>query len=227
MDYECTYKTIAQLIKVYNILSNPAHWCQRKEPKEQAVTLDQAVDMVCGDDSAFQHHTDTNGIYPGDLQRGQIPEAAWFVRQALNTTAPEYGGLIYKWNEAPGRAHQDIMRLIVLSIDIASDEYDRLLAMVEAGTDCTGGGIVSRNELYKIGIEVRWFSSLIERFPDRLGEIAERIKAEVETIGSETIYLHRFPFDSEEIVIATYWDEDLDILTADADWSCLAKVPVT
>jgi hypothetical protein len=217
MDYECTYKTIAQLIKVYSILSNPAHWCQRKESKEQAVTLDQTVDMVCGDDTAFQHNIDTNGIYPGDLQRGQIPEAAWFVRQALNKTAPEYGGLIYKWNDAPGRAHQDIMRLIELSIDIASDEFDRLLAMVEAGAECTDGGMAPRPELYKIGIEIRWFPPLIERFPDRLGEIAERIKAEVTDIGSTAIFMHRFPFGNDEIMIATFWNEDLDILTADAD----------
>jgi hypothetical protein len=217
MDYANTYKVIGQLIKMYDILSNPEYWCQRSETPENAITISQAIAMVCGDDTAFQHNIDTNGIYPGDLQRGQIPEAAWFVRQALNKTAPEYGGLIYKWNDAPGRAHQDIVHLVELAIDIASDEYDRLLAIVEAGTECTDGGTAPRPKLYKIGIEIRWFPILIERFSDRLGEIAELIKSEVEAIGSETIYLHRFPFDSEEIVIATYWDEDLDILTADAD----------
>jgi hypothetical protein len=217
MDYECTYKAIAQLINAYNIISNPEHWCQRKELKEMAVTLDQAVVMVCGDDPAYQHNTDANGVYPGNLQRGQIHEAAWFVRQALNKTAPEYGGLIYKWNDAPGRTHKDIMRLVELAIDIANDESDRLLAMVEAGTDCTDGGMAPRTELYKIGIEIRWFPILIERYSDRLGEIAELIKSEVEAIGNATIYLHRFPFDGEEIMIATYWDENLDMLSADAD----------
>jgi hypothetical protein len=217
MDYASTYKAIAQLINAYNILSNPEHWCQRKELKETAVTLGQAISEVCGDDTAYQHNTDANGIYPGNLLREQIPDAAWFVRQALKETAPEFGGLIYKWNDAPGRTHQDIVGLVELAIDIAKVEYNHLLALVEAGTECADGGMISRTELYKIGIEIRWFSSLIGRFPDRLGEIAERIKAEVEAIGSATIYLHRFPFDSEEIMIATCWDEDLDILTADAD----------
>ena len=217
MDHANTYKVIGQLIKMYDILSNPEYWCQRSETLEKAITIIQAIAMVCGNNTSYQHNTDANGVYPGDLQRGQIPEAAWFVRQALKETAPEFGGLIYKWNDAPERTHHDILHLVEMAIDIAKDEYDRLLALVEASAECADGGIVSRNELYKIGIEVRWFSSLIERFPDRLEEIAERIKAEVADIGSTAIFMHRFSFDNEEIMIATFWDEDLDILSADAD----------
>jgi hypothetical protein len=217
MDYANTYKAIGQLINVYNIVSNPEYWCQMSETPEKAITINQAVNMVCGDDSAYQNNKDANGVYPGDLRRGQIPEAAWFVRQALNETAPEFGGLIYKWNDAPERTHHDILHLVEMAIDIAKGEYDRLLAVVEASADCVDDGILSRNELYKIGIEVRWFSSLIERFPDRLEEIAERIKAEVADIGSTAIFMHRFSFDNEEIMIATFWDVDLNMLSADAD----------
>jgi hypothetical protein len=217
MDYANTYKAIGKLVKMYDILSNPEYWCQMSKTPEKAITISQAIAMVCGNNTAYQHNKDANGVYPGDLHRGQIPDAVWFVRQALSETAPKFGGMIYKWNDAPERSHHEVLHLVEMAIDVAKEEYDRLLALEEASADCVGGGIISKNELYKFGIEIRWFSPLIERFPDRLEEIAEQIKAEVTDIGSTSIFLHRFSFDNEEIMIATFWDEDLDMLSADAD----------
>ena len=58
---------------------------------------------------------------------------------------------------------------------------------------------------------------MVEKFPDRLEEIAEKILDEVAEIGSTTIFMHRFRFKDEEVMIVTSWDDDLDMLFADAD----------
>ena len=72
-------------------------------------------------------------------------------------------------------------------------------------------------EIYDLGIKVQWFPALVAKFPDRLEEIAEKILDEVAEIGSTTIWMHRFPLGDEEVMIVTSWDEDLDVLFADAD----------
>jgi hypothetical protein len=72
-------------------------------------------------------------------------------------------------------------------------------------------------EVYDLGVTVRWFPALVQKFPDRLEEIAAKILDEVAEIGNKTIYMHRFPFGGEEVMIATSWDDDLDMLFADAD----------
>ena len=72
-------------------------------------------------------------------------------------------------------------------------------------------------EIYDFGIRVQWFPDLVGKFPDRLEEIAEKILDEVAEIGSTTIFMHRFPFGDEEVMIVTSWDDDLDMLFADAD----------
>ena len=58
---------------------------------------------------------------------------------------------------------------------------------------------------------------MVEKFPDRLEEIAQKIFDEVTEIGSTTIFSHRFSFEDEEVMIVTSWDDDLDMLFADAD----------
>ena len=72
-------------------------------------------------------------------------------------------------------------------------------------------------EIFDFGIRVQWFPALVAKFPDRLEEIAEKILDEVAEIGSTTIFMHRFPFGDEQVMIVTSWDDDLDMLFADAD----------
>mgnify|MGYP006865036578 CR=1 FL=1 len=70
---------------------------------------------------------------------------------------------------------------------------------------------------YDFGIRVRWFPALVEKFPERLEDIAKQILDEVAALDSVEIYMRRFAFEDEEVIIATSWDDDLDLLTADAD----------
>mgnify|MGYP003989500835 CR=1 FL=1 len=59
--------------------------------------------------------------------------------------------------------------------------------------------------IYGLGIKVQWFPALVEKFPDRLEEIAQKIFDEVTEIGSTTIFSHRFSFEDEEVMIFTSW----------------------
>ena len=79
-------------------------------------------------------------------------------------------------------------------------------------------------EIYDFGIKVQWFPAVVAKFPDHLEEIATKILDEVEAIGSATIFMHRFPFEEEEVIIVTSWDDDLDMLFADADLVAYQKV---
>ena len=72
-------------------------------------------------------------------------------------------------------------------------------------------------EIYDFGIEVLWFPAIAAKYPDRLEEIAQKILDEVEEIGSPVIFQHVFPYENEEVIIITSWNDDLDMLAADAD----------
>jgi hypothetical protein len=72
-------------------------------------------------------------------------------------------------------------------------------------------------KIYDFGIKVQWFPALAEKFSDQLDEIAKLILDEVTALGSVNIYMHTFRFGDEKVMIVTSWDEDLDMLFADAD----------
>jgi hypothetical protein len=433
MNYANTQQTIYQLMNIHQLLSKPENWCQSEDPDGKAVTLCEAFNVVGVNEKGFTHNLDKDDVYPGDLKRGEIPEPVWFIRQALNKIAPEFGGLIYKWEDMVGRTHKDVLDLVNAALDLARTEllqildtnegfdtsglvlhrwadrdghqlcamsalskklgYEdltdipkevdpglaalvnllndrandkarqllisrlkylpntgrtdlclligkvffpmmiegygykkeadlivdckspRALSRVHASlgtrflnpdgigliasgciaisaalktndpvkrdllavsaasqlvsfeigfgwvdllyildsilgledSPCVGSeqsfarygkyfaenkpyseeikapslisnkGNGSTTEIYDFGIKVQWFPALVEKFPDRLEEIAEKILDEVAVLESVTIYMHRFPFEDEEVMIVTSWDDDLDMLFADAD----------
>jgi hypothetical protein len=433
ISYATIHQTISQLTKMHRLLSKPENWRQGEGPDEKAARLDEAFHIVEMDVTAYQDNVDKDDVYPGDLKRGEIPEPVWFVRQAMNKVAPEFGGLIFKWNDAPSRTHEEVLGLITSAIDLAKNELAKMLAS-DDGVDMSGvvlhrwgdrhgetlcamsalsqmlgyfpltdnpievdpglaalvnllndrsddhsrQRLVSRlvhipntgrtkicsliadvffpqalemnwfdveasdfadcktdrekakaytsigerllepdgigdfasgcftlaaalktkdpvardilavsaasqiiafeadgenwfallnildcilgleashyadpqtigdfdvsfgkgepsqeaievpnltieeekhpiEEVYDFGIRVRWFPALVAKFPDRLEKIAEKILDEVAEIGNTTIFMRRFPFGDEEVMIVTSWDDDLDMLFADAD----------
>jgi hypothetical protein len=433
MTYENIQKTIYKLLNLREFLAFPQNWCQSDNPDENASTLSEAFQAVGVEHSAYQQYLDEDNAYPSDLNRGEIPEPIWFVRQAMNKIAPEFGGLIYKWNDASGRTHEEVLDLTTSAIDLAKIELTQILASddtfdmsdivlhrwadrdgsqlcamsalsqklgysdltdmpkeadpglaalvnllndrasdrarqllvsrlkhvpysgrtnitslicrvflpkiiqgygygkevkrlarcnsrkafsrayaslserfikpdgvgivatacitisealkatdpvkqdllavsaasqlvgfelgwgwvdllyvldfilgledhpyegnvqsyarygeyfedIEPGSETTGvfNQITPKEKnpttiIYDFGIKVQWFPALIEKFPDRLEEIAKKILDEVAEIGSTTIFTHRFSFEGEEVMIVTSWDDDLDMLFADAD----------
>jgi len=434
MDYATIQNTIYHLRNLHRFFSNPDRWRHGDDENAPALRLDEAFTFVGVDDDAYAQNIDSDNTYPGNLERGQIPDPVWFVRQAMNTVAPEFGGLIYKWNDAPGRIYEDVMNLITSALDLAKTELSQILAsddgfdvaglalhrwaeqdgsqlcamsalsqklghghltdipaevdpglaalvnlLNDRASDETRQQLISRlkfipntgrtelctliseglfprmiwdcgefkeevfiimnceneialaeayegtsrrflerdgsgniaigcstisaalkandpvqqdllavsaasqlvgfkeevgwfellqvldvilglndspyiereesrasfsslisegvparetvevpgqsindekgplEKIYDFGIKVRWFPALVEEFPDQLEEIAKKILGEVSSLGSETIYMHRFSFGGEDVMIATSWDDELDLLFAHAD----------
>jgi hypothetical protein len=127
MDYATTQTTIYKLLNIRELLYFPQNWRQSDNPDKNASTLSEAFHVVGVDYTAYQHNLDKDDVFPGDLNRGEIPEPTWFVREAMNETAPEFDGLIYKWNDAPGRTHGEVIDLISSAIHLARIELAQIL----------------------------------------------------------------------------------------------------
>ena len=128
MTYENIQKTIYKLLNLREYLAFPQNWRQSDNLYENASTLSEAFHAVGVEHSAYQQYLDEDNAYPSDLNRGEIPEPIWFVRQAMNKVAPEFGGLIYKWNDAPGRTHEEVLDLTTSAIDLAKNELTQILS---------------------------------------------------------------------------------------------------
>ena len=81
MTYENIQKTIYKLLNLREFLAFPQNWCQSDNPDENASTLSEAFQAVGVEHSAYQQYLDEDNAYPSDLNRGEIPESIWFVRQ--------------------------------------------------------------------------------------------------------------------------------------------------
>ena len=102
-------------------------------------------------------------------------------------------------------------------------------------TDDTPRSWHDRATVYdNIGIAILWFSPLTERFPDRLEEIAQCIfdglQQAAQNICDEddewdwqSAVHHIMPFEDEDIMIIASWNDDLDMLSADADLAVLGE----
>ena len=128
MDYETIQTTIYKLLNIREFLSFPQNWCQGDDTDGNATTLSGAFDVVGVDTTEYQHHVNESNVYSGDLGRGQVPEPVWFVRQAMDKIAPEFGGLIYEWNDAPGRSHEEVTSLVASAIELAKAERQQLFS---------------------------------------------------------------------------------------------------
>jgi hypothetical protein len=114
---------IYRLSFVRSFLNKPEKWCQGKDRFRDAFSLNDALVEAGVDDEPYKHNRDNNGDYPGDLKRSELPDAVWLLRQALNESAPEYGGLINKWHDAPGRTYDEVINLLVAATRLLEDKY--------------------------------------------------------------------------------------------------------
>ena len=129
MSYAEIQNTIYYLRRIHQLFLDPDRWGQGDDVNSPALRLDEAFEFVGVNDDAYrQHHVEGSG-YPGNLERAKIPDTAWFVRQALNAIAPEFGGLIHKWNDTPSRVHEDVMNLIASALELAKTELSQILAL--------------------------------------------------------------------------------------------------
>ncbi len=110
--------TVDQLMYIRAILARPEKWCQHQARDGDAHSIAGATWAAGVDTSPFRRFRGPNMTYPGHLKRGQIPEACWFLRQALRKLDPNSDGLIYKWNDAPERTHAEVLELLDLAIEL-------------------------------------------------------------------------------------------------------------
>jgi hypothetical protein len=76
-------------------------------------------------------------------------------------------------------------------------------------------GVVNR--VYDhLGLDVDWYPALVEKFGDRLGELAERIIDELVELDTLVVYFHVFDFEDERVIIRTSYREAEDLIIADA-----------
>ena len=162
--YATTQQTIYHLRSIHKLLSRPESWCQGESRDETAFTLYEAFHAVGVDCAAYQEHVDENNVYPGDLNRGEIPETGWFVRQAMNAIAPEYGGLIHKWNDAPGRTLWEVLDLIKAALALAREELAQILSS-DDGFDMSG--VVLHRWADRSGSQVCAMSALSQKLEYR------------------------------------------------------------
>jgi len=217
MDYANIQTTIFLLRRIENILSDPNNYqdIERRYPAD--ITLNQAIEMVGVDETNYSQNLNEDGFYPGGLERGKLPEIAWFIREAIRNINPEFTGLIFEWNAEPARTHQQILDVVASASRLAFTEFGQILEKAKTNNPITEGTRRSYTEVHCCGIKVQWFPALADKFVDQLDEIAEIILDEVNALGSVNIYMHTFPFKKDRVMIVTSWDQELGMLSADAD----------
>ena len=106
------------------LIRKPETWCQGKDRFRESYSLLGILSNV-GVDRSFGHNRNDDGDYPNSLKRDEMPEAIWFLRNALNNIAPEFCGSIGKWNDAPGRKHHEVFNLLGDAIKLIEYETSK------------------------------------------------------------------------------------------------------
>jgi hypothetical protein len=127
MDYATTQRTIYDLRCIQQLLAAPDSWRQGDDHDDTALGLGETFHKIGAVQDFHRRHGNGDGVYPGDLERGLIPEPVWFVRQAMNQIAPEFGGLIFEWNDAAGRTHEEVLSLVASALELARAELAELM----------------------------------------------------------------------------------------------------
>ena len=103
-------KTEAQLHKARGLITNPENWIKTQVKKGNA---------YCANGACFKagfynielpdsFSLDDPNYYWGNLERGSIPEAFWFLRLALSIlTQGDYDN-VGRFNDAPETQHEDV-----------------------------------------------------------------------------------------------------------------------
>ena len=134
MDYANIQTTIFELRRIKNILSDPKNYRDIKRQYPTDITLNQAIEMVGVDETNYSQNLNENGFYPGALERGKLPEIAWFVREAIRNINSEFTGLIFEWNAEPARTHQQILDVVASASRLAFTELEQILESEESCT---------------------------------------------------------------------------------------------
>ena len=128
-------QTKALLVTGQSLLKQPSRWCKGYMKNDQAFCINGALFEVGTPNYQMpeDYASDDPLYYRGDLQRGQIPEPFWFVRQALKrATNFENVGV---FNDHSETTHTQVMAIFSSSIELVNLEiktnrsyFDRKIA---------------------------------------------------------------------------------------------------
>ena len=115
-------KTLALLIAGQQLLEDPRGWCKGSMRQGQRYCINGALFEVGTPNYKMpdDYVSDDPLYYRGDLNRGQIPEPFWFLRQALKQGSQFTN--IGLFNDDPETKHEQVMQLLKSAIELVESE---------------------------------------------------------------------------------------------------------
>ena len=115
-------ETLALLIAGQQLLKDPSGWCKGSMKQGQSFCINGAL-LEVGTPN-YKMPDDFVSDYPlyyrGDLNRGQIPEPFWFLRQALKERSAFTN--IGLFNDDPDTTHEQVLELLKSAIELVESE---------------------------------------------------------------------------------------------------------
>jgi len=120
-------KTLALLIAGQQLLEDPRGWCKGSMQQGQRYCINGALFEVGTPNYKMpaDYVSDDPLYYRGDLNRGQIPEPFWFLRQALKERS-EFSN-IGLFNDDPETTHDQVLELLKSAIELVEYEIKQSL----------------------------------------------------------------------------------------------------
>ena len=115
-------KTLALLIAGQQLLEDPSRWCKGSMKQGQRYCINGALFEVGTPNYEMpdDYVSDDPLYYRGDLNRGQIPEPFWFLRQALKQESDFTN--IGLFNYDPETTHEQVLELLKSAIELVECE---------------------------------------------------------------------------------------------------------
>ena len=115
-------ETLALLIAGQKLLKDPSGWCKGSMKQGQSYCINGALFEVGTPNYKMSDDYVSNDplYYRGDLNRGQISEPFWFLRQALKQET-HYSN-IGLFNDDPDTTHDQVLGLLKSAIELVESE---------------------------------------------------------------------------------------------------------
>ena len=115
-------ETLALLIAGQKLLKDPSGWCKGSMKQGQSYCINGALFEVGTPHYQMpdDYVSDEPLYYRGDLNRGQIPEPFWFLRQALRQVS-DFSN-IGLFNDDPQTTHDQVLELMKIAIELVESE---------------------------------------------------------------------------------------------------------
>ena len=115
-------ETLALLIAGQQLLNDPNRWCKGSMKQGQSYCINGALFEVGTPNYKMpdDYVSDDPLYYRGDLNRGQIPEPFWFLRQALKQGS-DFSN-IGRFNDDPETTHDQVLKLLESAIELVESE---------------------------------------------------------------------------------------------------------